>query len=1059
MKDIKYTIKNYLHKKTFASFLPGIAGIHGIPMWCFYVNRGQSVSSFGIENKDKSIMEFSPANRSFEKVSRYGFRTFIKVDGVLFEPFALNNTESSTQTMRIESNVLHIEDINHSHRIKTVVSYFMLPNHSFGSLVRYVRISNLSKERKIEIIDGMPEVLPYGINTHNIKNMSYTIRAWADVYHVEAHSPFYRTRTSVGDKETIETSEAGMFFINTYKGNINKNLIVDRELVFDSCDDMSIPIGFKTNSLSTLLSLPQYTENKYSAGFACVDDTLTSVGALGDTIEFQSYYGFAHSATELAEIRSYLAGIESKTNNKTSDKNFATTQMKEAGKLTNSLAMEIYTESAYPLFDSYCQQNYLDNILRGGYPLIFSHHNAQKRYAKLVYHVYTRKHGDLERDYNFFQLEAKYYSQGNGNFRDICQNRRNDVLFHPEIGEHNILTFTSLLQADAYNPLVVEGISLSIDEKHFSQIEHELNIIIDEKLKTFLKKFTLGSLLEFAHSQNLLTPHSLDEFLSPFINYANCENKATFGEGYWTDHFCYILDLIETYLDIYPDKVKELLYEKPLVYYDSPAIVRPRKEKYRVDDQNRIVQRAAVLVLEEKKHLLKKRGHTFLVDENENIYLGSLFEKLLCLVTNKVSALDVDGYGVEMEANKPGWNDSLNGLPGIIGSGVSETIEVLRVVDFLLDNLQENLTESINTRSIEINELIFTFAKELSTVLSTQTSKIQRWDDASSLREAYVKNVCLAISSKKVFVNANECRAILASYKIQLENGLHSILNNPRGIPPSFIEHIVTKYNIHKDHNEATVVEVKEFKSRPLPLFLEAPAKSMYVLDQEHARILYKKIKASDIYDHTLKMYKTSENLTNESHQIGRAQAFTRGWLERESIFMHMEFKYLLSILKKGLYKEFYQDFFTAIPCFMDEAVYGRPIFEASSFIVSSVNKNTSLHGRGYSARLSGATAEIVSMWKLMFLGDKLFSYENNLLTFSLTPRLPSSFFNKDGVVRTTLFSTIILEINNPQRKDTFDLVAKKIVCDGVEHVGNNVAGLLAEHIRNKQIKKIVLHF
>jgi len=44
------------------------------------------------------------------------------------------------------------------------------------------------------------------------------------------------------------------------------------------------------------------------------------------------------------------------------------------------------------------------------------------------FNVYSRKHGDLERDYNFFMLSPTFLSQGNGNYRDVNQNRRNDVL-------------------------------------------------------------------------------------------------------------------------------------------------------------------------------------------------------------------------------------------------------------------------------------------------------------------------------------------------------------------------------------------------------------------------------------------------------------------------------------------------------------------------------------------------------------------------------------------------------------------------------------------------------
>jgi hypothetical protein len=61
--DGSFVIEDYQHAKSFANFFPGVAGLYGIPMWAFYVNRGQAVSSFGIESKDKAILEFQPANK------------------------------------------------------------------------------------------------------------------------------------------------------------------------------------------------------------------------------------------------------------------------------------------------------------------------------------------------------------------------------------------------------------------------------------------------------------------------------------------------------------------------------------------------------------------------------------------------------------------------------------------------------------------------------------------------------------------------------------------------------------------------------------------------------------------------------------------------------------------------------------------------------------------------------------------------------------------------------------------------------------------------------------
>ncbi len=129
-----------------------------------------------------------------------------------------------------------------------------------------------------------------------------------------------------------------------------------------------------------------------------------------------------------------------------------------ANALTQQLTDVIDTRTADPIFDAYCRQTFLDNVLRGGWPVVWGDN---------VYHLYSRKHGDLERDYNAFALSAEFYSQGNGAYRDVNQNRRSDVLFEPRVGDFNMRTFMSLIQADGYNPLVIQGstFTLSADQR------------------------------------------------------------------------------------------------------------------------------------------------------------------------------------------------------------------------------------------------------------------------------------------------------------------------------------------------------------------------------------------------------------------------------------------------------------------------------------------------------------------------------------------------------------------------------------------------------------------
>ncbi|NNK47233.1 MAG: hypothetical protein HKP01_00005, partial [Gemmatimonadetes bacterium] len=75
----RFILESFASGLPFSSFLPGIAGPLGTPMWAFYVNRGQGIASFGIGNKDNPIMEFLPANKSYQSAPLTGFRTFLKL--------------------------------------------------------------------------------------------------------------------------------------------------------------------------------------------------------------------------------------------------------------------------------------------------------------------------------------------------------------------------------------------------------------------------------------------------------------------------------------------------------------------------------------------------------------------------------------------------------------------------------------------------------------------------------------------------------------------------------------------------------------------------------------------------------------------------------------------------------------------------------------------------------------------------------------------------------------------------------------------------------------------
>ncbi|MDZ4183325.1 MAG: hypothetical protein U1B83_10670, partial [Candidatus Cloacimonadaceae bacterium] len=101
LENGEFVIDDYNSAKLFSSFFPGIAGKQGIPMWTFYVNRGQCVCSMGIDGKHHPIMEFLPANWAYNLVSTQGFRTFIKLPEhpsvTFYEPFQNQKADDGLQ--------------------------------------------------------------------------------------------------------------------------------------------------------------------------------------------------------------------------------------------------------------------------------------------------------------------------------------------------------------------------------------------------------------------------------------------------------------------------------------------------------------------------------------------------------------------------------------------------------------------------------------------------------------------------------------------------------------------------------------------------------------------------------------------------------------------------------------------------------------------------------------------------------------------------------------------------------------------------------------------------
>lgn len=962
----RYVIKAYQSKPTFSSFLPGIAGPMGIPLWCYYNNRGQAVCSFGVQDKDHAIMEFSSAHAAYQNVSRTGFRTFVKANGEYRELF------TGDCDMHIGMGELELRC--ESGDLQASALYFGVPGERTAALARVLTVTNTGHvPLALELLDGMSALVPYGLNEGFLKNMSNLAKAWMQAEDAHIGRAYFRVRASLEDGAVVREVKGGNFCLGwDDTGSLLKPL-VQPELVFGQDTSLAEAVHFRSTPLDALCKASQVTSNLFPCCFLPRQTLLQP----GQSLSIFSLYGQAADKEEVARLAEQIQ-----------PETWFPAKRQEVRSLVDALCAPIGARTADPVFDAYSRQSYLDNLLRGGVPMFF-----RQGEKAVPFYLYSRKHGDPEREYNYFSLGREYYAQGNGNYRDVNQNRRSDVLFFPELGAENIHTFFDLIQTDGYNPLVITPSTY-----HLTEDAREAFTARYPQAKALLcGDFTPGALAMAAEDWGL-SREDAQAFTAQVICAADSEPNADFGEGYWCDHWTYNLDLVESYLSIYPERKEQLLFEDPRYrWYDTRVLVNPRSKRYCVTE-NGLRQYHA---LDEQA----KQSHSKWMQTADGADARStLMEKLILLCAIKTATLDAAGMGIEMEGGRPGWYDALNGLPGILGSSMAESCELARLLAFTAGALEGRVG------GISLFAELAGLAKDVSQALQAEQDPFRRWDKLNRIREDYRSRTCLGYQGIRRELPCRELAAALREMEKAVLTGIEKAKAMNGGLIPTY-------FTFRADSWEETPEGPMPTFLTPtaLPLFLEGPVRYLKLaLPQAEKLALVSRVKESGLYDRKLNMYKVNESLAGVSFEAGRALAFTPGWLENESIWLHMEYKYLLALLKNGLYPQFMEAFRDAAVPFLDPQVYGRSPLENSSFLASSANPDPATHGRGFVARLSGSTAEFLQIWQLMFFGKTPFRLEEGALSLEFAPCIPAYLMPEDRRLEATFLGHIPVTYHAP---------------------------------------------
>lgn len=986
----RFLVEGYPWAKAFSNFLPGIAGKWGVPLWAYYVSQGQAICSVGLRDKDGQILEFQSFNLAMARVAREGFRTFLRLDGgEVYEPFQKRADPAIVQTMEVAPAELTLRERNLRLGLEVEVVYFGLPNLRVAGLARLVFVRDRSgRARRLEWVDGAARVLPMGLDQTRIKGVARHVEAMMGVA-ARCGVPLFRLKQSAEDSERVGAVEGGHFY--AVPGSpLGKGLVTDPDVVFGEGMLLDHPWPFARGGARAVLAADEHRDTKTPCAFAV---RTARLGAHGEE-RLQAVLGGVRRDEDLDELAAQLRAPS-----------FLLEKREENRQLVAEIGGRCFCATSSAAFDAYSQQTFLDNVVRGGLPL-----TLRTKSGPSAFYLYSRQNGDLERDYHFFVLEPTWLSQGTGHYRSVLQNRRTDTWFFPEVEDANLVTFLSLVQLDGYNPLEVNGLSYRADDERALArfLSRRVRGAAErEDLATWMRKgFTPGELLMRLDRLGGLEEGERDQALAEALAFSRENEAGGLHEGFWADHWHYNFDLLEVFATVYPDHLGEALFgRRAYRFFDDPDVVLPRDERC-VDAGGGRVRCWGSVVRDPVKlsRIAARRSDRYSVRAGGRgpVYRTTLVVKLLTIVANRLATLDPAGRGVEMEAGKPGWNDSLNGLPGLFGSGLSEALELRRAVRTLLDALP--LAPAALPLFEELSDLITGLRRAIEVRLSRRGSDaaFAYWDESNRLKEAYRKRTRLGVTGREVESPREDLHAFLQAGLALLELGVGAAGRNgavsPQGVPYTYFVNEVTRSKpLHRrSHLGMPLVRPLAFRQRPVKLFLEGPVH--WLKDRpEDARAVYEAVRRSPLWDRKLGMYKACEPMDGETPELGRAVgAYPRGWIENESIYLHMEYKWLLEVLRSGLAGEFWRDARTALVPFLDPAVYGRSPLEGASFVVSSAFADPARHGQAFQPRLSGVTCEFLHIWVVAMAGERPFGLdEGGGLRLALSPRLPGWLFTE----------------------------------------------------------------
>ena len=632
--------------------------------WMYLSSNGALTA--GRKNRDNALFPYYTVDKIHDSRNRTGSKTWCLVEKkdrtYLWEPF----TDESEKTYRISRNIYKsiygnkviFEEINEDLGCSFLYGWYN--SERFGWIKKSIIRSHHEGRQKISVLDGIRNIMPYGINyafQNEYSNLS-------DAYK---------------KSELLPESKLGLFILSSIPvDRAEPSEALKATTVWSWCQDEGLAYLISDRQIENFkagIALEPETDIRASKGsyyiqgdfhlesgeekewyfMAEINQDAMAVANLdyfirtSSHIDRQIHEDIAQGTRDLVKIVSGADGLQAGREELCYARHFSNTlfNVMRGGIFDDNYRVnrddfilylrqtnaEIFASFRDVILELPRELNYSELIEWGKNTDNVDLERICTEYLPLTF---SRRHGDPSRPWNQFSIELKNEDGSKklsyeGNWRDIFQNWEALSLAYPVYLEGMISKFLNASTADGYNPYRITRTGIDWESPD---------------------------------------PHDPWAYI-----------------GYWGDHqIIYLQKFLELSHDFAPGKLRDLLNKEVFTFANVPYRIKPfdQMEKNPKDtisfdhELNEKIQ-AYVKEIGADAKLLRKADNS--------LVRANLAEKILVTLLAKLSNF-IPEAGIWLNTQRPEWNDANNAL---VGNGVSMVTlyYIRRMLQFWEQRLKE----------------------------------------------------------------------------------------------------------------------------------------------------------------------------------------------------------------------------------------------------------------------------------------------------------------------------------------------------------------------------------